>query len=179
MAQGKFIDDRHAASTMLFDVRLEYSESIVRRAALASWRRAFGLRFVAALALVGASLATLVWQGDRSWFVGMLATVLCLGVAFAAAAYLIPLRGSLRRLHRMRTPVARFRGELSGFEISSELGTIGLPWSAVKRVWRYPTFWLLVLSRSSQVTVPLATVDAQARSHILECIRSAGGRDGA
>jgi len=147
---------------MLVDVTLKYSESIVRDAAVANWRRALGFRFVAALALV----------------VGMLATVLALGIAFAFVGYLVPLRGSLRRLHQMQTREAQFQGESSGFRITSELGTIGLPWNAVKRVWRYPSFWLLVLSRSSQITIPLATVGPEAQSFILERIKSAGGKDG-
>lgn len=163
---------------MLVDVTLKYSESIVRDAAVANWRRALGFRFVAALALVGVSLAALIWRGERSWIVGMLATVLALGIAFAFVGYLVPLRGSLRRLHQMQTREAQFQGESSGFRITSELGTIGLPWNAVKRVWRYPSFWLLVLSRSSQITIPLATVGPKAQSFILERIKSAGGKDG-
>jgi hypothetical protein len=163
---------------MLFDVTLKYSEGIVRAAALASWRRAFGVRFVIALVLVGASLMLLAWRGDRSWFVGMLGTVLVLGVVFAVVAYLVSLRSSLRKLHQMRTPEATFQGQSSGFHITSELGTIGLPWGAVKRVWRYPHFWLLVLSRSSQLTIPLAAVGSDTQSIILERIKSAGGEVG-
>lgn len=163
----------------MFDVKLQFSESVVRAAALASWRRAFGIRFVFALVLVGGSLAALVGQGDRSWFVGMLGTVLVFGSAFATVAYFVSVGSSLRRLRGMQIPEARFHGGPSDFTISSELGSIGLPWTAVKRVWRYPDFWLLVFSRSSQVTIPLAAIDAETRSFVLEQIAKAGGKVGA
>ena len=78
----------------------------------------------------------------------------------------------------MRSPEALFRAEASGFSISSELGTVSMPWSAVKRVWRHPGFWLLVLSRSSQVTLPLAAVPEEAQSFILQQIEGAGGKVG-
>jgi hypothetical protein len=163
---------------MFFEATLKYSETIVRRAALASWRHAFGVRFVVALALLGAGLLFLVQRGERSWIVGMLGTVLLLGIAFAAAAYVVSVQSSLSRLRQMQSPEALLRAEASGFSISSELGAVTMPWSAVKRVWRHPGFWLLVLSRSSQVTLPLAAVAEEAQSFILQQIKGAGGRVG-
>lgn len=160
---------------MLVSVRLQYTEAVIRDAALASWHRAFGLRFVVALLLVATSLAYLVWHGDRSWFVGVMGTLLILCATFAVGFYLVSLRSSLRKFRKMHSPEASLQGDASGFSVSSELGAFTLPWSAVRQVRRYPDFWLLVLSRTSQVTIPLAGVAPDAQSFLLQKIEGAGG----
>jgi hypothetical protein len=60
---------------------LHYSEALVRQTVVAFWRRSIGVGFVAAMVVVAIGVATLLVQGDKSWMVGTLATVLALCVS--------------------------------------------------------------------------------------------------
>jgi len=83
---------------MSVQASLQYTEAVVREAALASWRRALGVRFVVALLTVAAILTYLVIRGDRSWFVGLTGAIVVLGAAFAAFSYVAARRSPLRTL---------------------------------------------------------------------------------
>jgi Na+/melibiose symporter-like transporter len=161
---------------MSVQASLRYTETVVREAALASWRRAFGIRFVVALLAVAAILIYLVVRGDRSWFVGLTGAVVVLGSVFAAFFYVASRRSPLRTLRRMRSPEASFQADAQSFSISSELGSFTLPWTAVQRLWRYPEFWIIVLSKTSQVTIPLAGLKQAEQLFVLERVKAGGGK---
>lgn len=157
---------------------LPYTEAIVRAAAVASWRRAFGIRFVIALCFVVASLCYLVARGDRSWLVGVLAASVAIGAVFPAVYFFVSLRTSLRKLAAMHNPEANFRADAESFSISSELGSATLPWSSVQQLWRYQDFWIIVLSKTSQLTVPLARLTQADRSFVVSRVAANGGKVG-
>jgi Na+/melibiose symporter-like transporter len=161
---------------MSVQASLRYTEAVVREAALASWRRAFGIRFVVVLLAVAAILIYLVVRGDRSWFVGLTGAVVVLGSAFAAFFYMASRRTPLRTLRRMRLPEASFQADAQSFSISSELGSFTLPWTSVQKLWRYPDFWIMVLSKTSQITIPLASMKQAEQSFVLEQVKAGGGK---
>ena len=78
----------------------------------AFWWRVVGIRFVIAMVVMAVGLVVLVSGGDRSWFVGVLATVLALGVAFVVAIYVVHYRHSLREFRKkMGDPQATLHGD--------------------------------------------------------------------
>jgi hypothetical protein len=155
---------------------LVYSPSLVRRAVLHFWWRVVGLRFMAALALVAVSLGVLVAGGDSSWLVGVLASALALGILFAAALYVVHLRGSLQRLAAMGTPSATLEATPTSLAITSSAGAATIPWSSITEIWRFETCWLLLLSRAQFMTLPLAELAPEVSAFILERVRAAGGK---
>lgn len=161
---------------MALSTTLEYSEALVREAVRAFWRRTVGVGFVVALTLLAGSLAVLLWHGDRSWFVGAIGAFLLFGLAFAALVYTVHLRNALAKFRGMGPPVATLELADDTFTVASGLGRSSLPWSAVTEVWRYPTFWLLLFSKSQFITLPLASLPADAQTFILARVAAAGGK---
>jgi YcxB-like protein len=155
---------------------LVYSKPLVRRAVLHFWWRVVGLRFLAALALVAIGLGGLVYGGDSSWLVGVLASVLALGILFAAALYVVHSRSSLRALAAMGNPSATLEACAASLSIASGAGAATLPWSSITEIWRFETCWLLLLSRAQFLTLPLVDLAPDAAAFILERVRTAGGR---
>lgn len=143
--------------------KLQYSEPLIRSAVWAFWRRTTGWRYFTAVALVLASLIHSVSSGDRSWWVGVSASILCLAVVFAIALYIIHYRGAITRLRRMQSPAATFEVGDERFRVTSDVGSSELSWSTITEVWCFPKFWLLFLSRARFITLPLADLESEAR----------------
>ena len=148
----------------------------MREAVLAFWRRTVGVGFVVALTLLAGSLGLLLWHGDRSWFVGAIGAFLLFGLAFAALIYVVHLRGALARFRGMGSPIATMELTDEAFTVASGLGRSSLPWSAVAEVWRYRSFWLLLFSKSQFITLPLASLPADAQAFIVARVTAAGGK---
>jgi hypothetical protein len=161
---------------MLHKATLDYTEALFRAAVFAFWRRTVGVGFLITWALLSCVLAFQVWLGDRSWFIGALGAILLLGFLLAFLIYVVPLRKGLARLRAMGVPTATFSLQDDSFTISSELGTTTLPWSAIAEVRRYPSFWLLLFSKTRFATIPLASVPAEAQAFILSRVAAAGGK---
>ena len=157
-------------------ITLRYSEALVRRAVGAYWRRTIGWGYVAAMLCMVAVLTLSLVRGDRSWWFGMTATVLVIGIACAVALHVVHTRGSLARLRAMKSPEAVFQPGEERFRITSDIGTSELAWSAISGVWCYPDFWLLFLDRAQFITLPLEHVTPDARQFILDRIRAHGGK---
>jgi general stress protein CsbA len=100
---------------MPYQTTLVYSEPLVRQAVLAFWRRSVGVSIVVALSILTASLAALLYQGDSTWIVGVLATVLCIGFLFIAAIYFVHYNNSMRKFRDMGSPQAMFTADEASF----------------------------------------------------------------
>jgi hypothetical protein len=161
---------------MVHEITLEYTEPLLRQAVLAFWRRTVGVGMFVALAIVASGLAWMVWQGDRSWVVGVGGGLLVFGVGIPFAVYFVHLRRSLAKFRAMGSPQAKLTLDEASFEMSSDLGSTSLPWSTVTEVWRYQDFWLLFFSKAQFVTIPLASVPAEAQAYLLSHVSAAGGK---
>lgn len=156
--------------------KLHYSEALIRSAVWAFWRRVTGWRYFVAIALVLGSFIYSVSSGDRSWRVGMSASILCLAVIFAVALYVIHYRGAITRFRRMELPEATFEAGDDRFRVTSDVGSSELSWSTIIEIWQFPEFWLLFLSRAQFITLPLADLDTEARDLILNRAKSHGAK---
>jgi hypothetical protein len=157
-------------------VKLHYSEALVRQAVRSFWWRSTGWLYVLAMLLLLFSFCSALWSGDRSWWVGVSGTVLTLGIIFAVALYFVHYRATLTRFRRMRQPEATFELGDERFRISSDVGTSELAWGTITEVWRFPDFWLLFLSRAQFITLPAADLDTNAREFILAKAGSSGAK---
>lgn len=154
------------------------SEPLIRQAILCFFRRSLGAGFFVALALLVICLAFQLYTGDRSWQVGVLASVLVLGVVFPIAIYFVHYRNATRKLHAMGLPQASLVATESTLSLSSGAGSSSFPWSSVSEVWRFPGFWLLLFSRAQFVTLPLTDISASLQAFIVERVQAAGGKTG-
>lgn len=156
--------------------KLHYSEPLIRSAVWVFWCRVTGWRYFVAIALVLGSLIYSIASGDRSWWVGISASILCLAVIFAITLYVTHYRGAMMRFRRMQSPKATFEAGPDRFRLTSDVGTSELSWNTITEVWQFPEFWLLFLSRAQFITLPLADLDTEARNFILSHIKSNGGK---
>ncbi len=74
---------------MPHEATLIYSTTLLRQAVFAFWRRSVGGGFFVALLIAAIGLVVLVALGQASWIIGVLATVLAVGIGFAAAVYIV------------------------------------------------------------------------------------------
>ncbi|HET6431108.1 YcxB family protein [Dyella sp.] len=78
----------------------------------------------------------------------------------------------------MGAPHATLEASESSLSLSSGAGTASLPWSAVTEVWQFKTCWLLVLSKSQFVTLPLACLPPELAAFVLARVQASGGKVG-
>jgi drug/metabolite transporter (DMT)-like permease len=161
---------------MSHEATLIYSETLLRQAVFAFWRRSVGVGFIVALLVGALGLIVLIAQGVASWLAGALAAVLVLGIGFAAAVYFVHYRKSLRKFRQMDKPQATFRADESSFTMSSDIGATTLQWSAVKELWQFPSVWLLLYSKAQFSTLPLACLSPETQAYIVQRVRASGGK---
>lgn len=161
---------------MPYNITLEYTETLLRQAVFAFWRRTVGTGFFIATALLVGLLAFQLCSGDRSWQVGALGGFLVFGLGFALLVYVVHLRNTLAKFRAMGAPSATLILDDKSFSMSSGLGSVSLQWASVTEIWRYPSFCLLLFSKAQFVTLPLAFVPADAQAFILDRVSAAGGK---
>lgn len=160
---------------MKHQASLTYTESLMRSAVFAFWRRSIGFGSLFAFLFVAVCLGWLLWRGDSSWVVGVLATLLLVAVMLAGAVYVVHYRHAFAKLRGMPAMRAVFVAEESGFTVTSELGASTLPWSSVIELWRFENCWLLLFSKAQFMTLPLACIPNEMQQFIAERVKSNGG----
>ena len=155
---------------------LHFTKPLLRQAVRGFWWRVVGFRFLLALVLVATGLIMAVQRGDTSWLVGVLGSVCALGIGFAVALYVVHYRNSVNKLHAMGRPHATLEVCDSQMTVSSGAGTSSFPWATVTEVWQFNTCWLLVLSKSQFLTLPLADLPPELAAFLLARVRAAGGK---
>ncbi len=148
-------------------IKLHYTEPLIRRAVHAFWWRTTGWMFFLAIALLAGAVGVGLYAGERSWWIGVMGTVLGIGSLLAATIYLVHLRGSLARFRRMENPIGTLELDEERFRVSSDVGMSEMNWNAITEIWCYPEFWLVFFSRAQFVTLPTAEFDASSREFFL------------
>lgn len=161
---------------MEHETTLEYSVPLLREAVAGFWRRSVGVGTLIALAVCAGMLGVLLAQGDRSWVVGLLGSVVALGTVFVVAIYAVHYRNAVQKLRDMGSPRATFSTTDSSFTVTSDLATSTVPWSTVTQIWKFKNCWLLLFSRAHFMTLPLASVPQDMQAFVLARVTAAGGR---
>ena len=155
---------------------LEYDERLVNRAVRSYWRRSLGLSVFVGVPLLCIILAVQVASGDRSWYLGLLAGATILGVGMPILVYWIHYRNSMAKFRDMKEPVATFVADEDTFTLASDHGSSTLKWEAIKEVWGFEGYWLLLFSKAHFATIPLEGVSDEMRLYVLERVKRGGGR---
>lgn len=154
------------------EVTLRYSEPLLQEAVRSFFFRTArcGITpvFYIGCALLVLCLVLSLAEGDRSWRTGAATVTLAFAGVYLLVIYLAHYRHTVGRFRQMQTPEATLRCEEEQFTLTSELGSATLPWSSVTDVWRFPRFWLLLLSPSQFITLPLDCLDQSTQDFITE-----------
>ena len=155
---------------------LKYDERLVNRAVRSYWRRSLGLSVLVCVPLICIVLAVQVASGDCSWYVGLLTCAAILGVGMPILVYWVHYRNSMAKFHDMKQPVATFVAEEDSFTLASDHGSSTLKWEAIKEIWTFQGFWLLLFSKAHFATIPLEGLSEEMRAYIVEKVKRVGGR---
>ena len=142
----------------------------------AFWWRRTGWGYLLGMIFLLAITASAIVMGNRSWWISFSVATLTFGVLVAAALFIAHRRRSVRSLRAMRTPEAVMELDDEHFRVRSDLGDSRLAWNAITQVWRFPDFWLLLLSPAQFLTVPTADLTPTAQEWILTRVKTAGGK---
>lgn len=157
-------------------MKLNYTEAHVRSAIRAYWKKQIGPVFPVVTFLMFAFLVHLWLDGERGWIVGALGLSVGLAVSVMVSSYFIQVNRALRRLRRMKTPVAALELGEERFKITSDIGASEVDWSLVKKVWRFEECWLLFFSAGEFMTLPIADIPLEARAFIESRVKAYGGK---
>lgn len=159
-----------------YTATLVFSESIVRRATFAFWRRTVGPVFPLLLAALAAYVAYQASHGDRSWGLGVLGAVVFGGLLFLPALFFVHYRNGQQKLRDMGDMQAKIEACGDGFTVSSGIGSSTLRWSSVQAVWRFDGFWLVLFSKAQFMTLPLGDMAPEMRAFIIDRVAASGGK---
>jgi len=157
-------------------VALTYDRPLMRHVVRAYWRRAVAPWIICGTAFLGTPLAVALYRGDRSWIVGALATAQVVVMLLGWSLYRAHLRNAFARLARLEGAPAKMEFDEETAIFTSVGGTNTIRWTAVKELWCYRTFWLLVLAPNEFVTLPGTCLDAEIRSSIRNRLSLLGAR---
>ena len=164
---------------MTHEASLSYSQPLVKRAALAFWRRKVGVALpLAFVVTVGAWLYTVVVARDSSWMAGATGAILLFCAVLVGAVFFSQYRSSLQRLREMRTPAAVFRAGDDGFELNSDIGSVKLAWTSVKEIWQFQEFWLLMFSKHQYNVIPTSNFTLEMKDFVVHKVTASGGKVG-
>ncbi len=155
---------------------ISFTEPVVRSAARRGVLRMLGALFFVAMALLAISVVFSLIQGDYGLFLGVTATVLGIAVIVPIAAISAHTRVGLEKYRALEGGAATIDLSEGRLRVASKIGSLDMPLSTVKKVWRYPDYWILVANRSILMTVPLHGVPPEIRTEWETELRQAGAR---
>ncbi|MEZ5704689.1 MAG: YcxB family protein [Burkholderiaceae bacterium] len=161
---------------MDYRATLFYTPSLVRQSVWAFWRRTVGITLSLTQLLLTAYLVVVIREGNIGWLVGVFGTLVALGYAYLVALFVVRWRLGMASLRAMGSPEATLEFNEEGFSLRSGAGQMGLPWRSVREVWCYPGYWMLLISPSQYLTIPLDNLSMSMQDAMLAFVRAHGGR---
>ena len=150
----------------MFQFTVKYSEAIARAAVRETmirsikkkldWKRQGLLVFTAAVLIYSFTKYGLTWIDT------VIGSVYLFGFVFLIILYRNSVRQSISCLRKMKVPTGQFTLTEENLTVSTELGSSTLPWSSIESLSEQDGFWLLYISPTSALTVPIATIETTA-----------------
>jgi hypothetical protein len=156
---------------MSYTRSIEYSEAIIKIAA-----GYFLRRFL--LPEIGVGVGSIA--GALSLYItGYLSLEMALALAGAGTLLIVVagvvawkyVRHARRKFAALGGPRVEWTFSDTTFGSISKLGTVELPWSAVKKVWLFPEVWLLFFDDGGYSTLPTKQLGPQLQEFILQRLK--------
>jgi hypothetical protein len=106
------------------------------------------------------TMALLLYYGGPGWAVGIFLFLLAMTLAYVPVFYFAHRKAATTLV--LRSSKRRVRITTSDMTITSELGSITLPWTQFCSVWEYPDFIIFVIGQFSYLWLPRQAVPANA-----------------
>lgn len=150
-------------------VHVRYTEPMLRQAVrLFVWRgalRPLGWLWFCAVAILAVALAG-GWLSETPVVEGACIAALIAVPAFFIAVWRAHFRNTIGTFRAMTSPEAEIVFGEADVTITSSLGASTLSWQRFVKVWEAPGFWMLFLSPSQFITVPLDSLSPEVRGFV-------------
>lgn len=160
----------------LNSIKLRYSESLIREAVRSYWIKHVGLGFPVATLLLSLILVFQIIEGDRTWVIGVLGSVVFMAFVIMVASYYVHLHRSLKRFKMMKSPDATLELDAEKFRVKSDMGSSEFQWALISQVWRLEKVWLLFFSAGEFMTLPIEGMSAESKSFIISKLEANGAK---
>ena len=158
-----------------FRATLSYPDTLVRQAFETFRDRVIRRSLTVVILGVAAMLDQMLFYGGSSRTLALLGTALALGMAIVGSIRCARYRNALHALQKATTPYATLTADDSNFTVRTRAGDSIVPWSAVREISTFHKLWILRLSWSKYVTLPLDCIESTLQQFIVERVRAAGG----
>jgi len=151
---------------------IQYDDRVVRGAINTFVKRrvvdGMGWPGLLAFVVTTAALAYLLWQGDRTWVVGVIGAVLGFTVLLVVVLWQWRHLEMRRRLAAIPNRQGVVTASEDSITIATDAGAATLPWSSFSEFWKLERCWLLFLAPNNFVTLPTDGVPQDALNYIEE-----------
>jgi hypothetical protein len=138
--------------------KVVYTETMLRRAVrLFVWRgvmRRRGWLWLAAIILLIFGIAS-SWSERPSWVLAINIAAMALVPLFFLLVWRAHFANTVGKFRSMASPTAEFIFRDRDMTASSEFGSTTLPWERFVEVWETPEFWMMFLTPSQFITLPV------------------------
>ena len=102
------------------------------------------------------------YSGGPSWVLAIDIAAIALVPLFFLLVWRVHFANTVGKFRSMASPTAEFIFREQDMTVSSELGATTLPWGRIIEVWETPEFWMMFLTPSQFITLPVADLPEQA-----------------
>jgi len=132
------------------EIKVEYTEDIVKTAVRCFLKRSFGIGGVPSLIAIWV-LSLISWYTESFEWVFPIALLLTAMVLYCS--YYVR-REALKRFAEFDEKEVTFRITDAALEVRSCMGEGNLKWNAYSKLWRFPEVWLLIVTGRNHTTLP-------------------------
>ena len=159
------------------EITVVYTRDLIKLAVWKTWIHNRSGKQTVAFVFCCAACVLLLIEGERSWFVGFLATAAALLLIANLAEYRLDASRATAKFDRAETDATRqFAFTDANIKITSDSGQTEFSWKTIKKVWRYPTMWLILVRNEGFFTLPNANLDDKLENFIIGKVRENGGK---
>ncbi len=116
----------------------------------------------------------LLASGDLDWLTIALLAFASTTTFILLIVYVLSQRRAVVGLRRFKPPEVAFKFSDDGFTTASSIAETAIRWNAIQKLWRFPEVWLLFVTPSQYVTLPVDQIPVDLQADILAKIRSVG-----
>lgn len=161
---------------MKHNVKINYTEAILTKAALNFWLKTSMSRILIGLLLL--TLSLLAWfignqQNIITTMVIVLSGILCFTTLSVLFVYK---KRSLATFKAMKSPVAQWQFGKEKITVKSGFGQSDLKWSAIIRLFSFKDQWLLVFANKAYSTLPLSDLTDGTKTFIKKRLTEEGAK---
>ena len=150
----------------MYQFTVKYSEAVARAAVRATMIRSIKSKLdwkrQCLLLLTAGGLLFSFAKYGITWLDTAVGSVYLFGFATLVILHRNTVRQAIARLRSMKAPTGQFILTDENVTVATELGSSTLPWSSIEALSEQDGFWLLYVSPTSALTVPVAGVETSA-----------------